>query len=183
MTNCVASLDHIKYHIKAINIFTCKYLLNNLDANEHVSVFNEKIMNIISNFDLNELAIYGGRDPPWMNCYIKNLIVAIDGFHKKFVLSSINMDNLFMFKNYKTSQLTRSFHAVKQKYFNKNSKKMCDPLSSTKFYWLLLKTILNDKKVPCIPPFFHTNKYVTDFNSFFDNQCSLMSKTAYYHLN
>ena len=57
---------------------------------------------------------------------------------------------------------------------------MRDPLTSTKCYWSLLKTILNEKKVPCIPPIFHNNKYVTDFkekseifNSFFANQCSL----------
>ena len=43
-----------------------------------------------------------------------------------------------------------------------------------KYYWSLLKTMLNDKKVPCIPPIFHDNKFVTDFsktadlfNSFF----------------
>ena len=37
---------------------------------------------------------------------------------------------------------------------------MCDPLTSTKCYWSPLKTILKEKKVPCIPPIFHN---VTDF--------------------
>ena len=62
---------------------------------------------------------------------------------------------------------------------------MCDPLTSTKCYWSLLKTILNEKKVPCIPPIFHNNKYVTDFkekseifNSFFANQCSLIPNNS-----
>ena len=59
-----------------------------------------------------------------------------------------------------------------------------DPLTSTKCYWSLLKIILNGKKVPCIPPIFH-NKYVTEFkenreifNSFFANQCSLVSNNS-----
>ena len=41
------------------------------------------------------------------------------------------------------------------------------------------------KKVPCIPPIFHNNKYVTEFkenseifNSFFANQCSLVSNNS-----
>ena len=62
---------------------------------------------------------------------------------------------------------------------------MCDALTSTKCYWSLLKTILNKKKVPCIPPIFHNNKYVTDvkekskiFNSFFVNQCSLIPNNS-----
>ena len=83
------------------------------------------------------------------------------------------------------SQLIQSIHTAKQKYFNKISKKACDPLTSTKCYWSLLKTILNEKKVPCIPPIFHNNKYVTDFkekseifNSFFANQCSLIPNNS-----
>ena len=67
-----------------------------------------------------------------------------------------------MFKNLQ-NQLIQSIHTAKQKYFNKLNKKMCDPLTRTKCYWSLLKTILNEKKVPCIPPIFHNNKYVTDF--------------------
>ena len=54
-------------------------------------------------------------------------------------------------------------------------------MTSTKNYWSLLKTLLNRKKIPCVPPIFHKNKYVTDFkekieiiNSFFAEQCSLL---------
>ena len=44
------------------------------------------------NFALNELVTRDDRDPPRMNCYIKNLIVAID---EPFS----NMNNCFMLKN------------------------------------------------------------------------------------
>ena len=44
-------------------------------------------MNIMSNFVPNELITCDDRDPPWMNRYIKNLIVAINDFHKKFVFA------------------------------------------------------------------------------------------------
>ena len=52
----------------------------------------------MSNFVPNELVACDDQNSPWMNCYIKNLIVTINDFHKKFVPSS-NMDNFFMFKH------------------------------------------------------------------------------------
>ena len=45
--------------------------------------------------------------------------------------------------------------------------------------------MLNDKKVPCIPPIFHDNKFITDiskkadlFNSFFAKQCSIIENNS-----
>ena len=56
---------------------------------------------------------------------------------------------------------------------------MIRPITSLKFYWSLLKTLLNNKKNHCIPPFLQDNKYVTDlkkkaelFNFLFTKQCS-----------
>ena len=69
--------DHIK---KAINLFDWESSLNNLDMNEQVSVFNETIMNIMSSFVSNELITCDDLDLPWMNQYIKNLLVAIIDF-------------------------------------------------------------------------------------------------------
>ena len=75
--------------------------------------------------------------PPW--------IVAMNDLNKKFVLPSSNIGNVLMFKNLQ-NQLIQSIHTPKQKYFNKISKKLSDPLTNTKCYWSLLKTILNGKK-------------------------------------
>ena len=84
-----------------------------------------------------------------------------------------------MFRNLQ-NQLIQSIYTAKQKYFNKISKKLCELLTSTKCYWSLLKTILCRKKLPRIPPIFHSNKYVTDFREnseiftfSFASQCSL----------
>ena len=76
----------------------------------------------------------------------------------------------------------------KQKYYSRLSKKLSGPMTSTKSYWSTLKMFLNNKKIPCIPPLKHRNKYVTDFkekaeisNSFFDKQCSLMNNSSKIH--
>ena len=67
-----------------------------------------------------------------------------------------------------------TLESCKSKYYENISKKLCSKAIAPKYYWSLLKTMLNDKKVPCIPPIFHDNKFVTDFskkadlfNSFF----------------
>ena len=60
-----------------------------------------------------------------------------------------------------------------------------DSITSAKTYWSILKSLLNNKKIPCIPPLFHKNKYVTDFkkraelfNCFFTKQCSIINNTS-----
>ena len=137
-----ANSDHIK---KAINLFDWESSLNNVNINEQVSVFNETIMNIMSSFVPNKLITCDDRDPPWMNWYIKNLIAAINDFHKKFALPSRNTGNLLTCKNLQ-NQLIQSIHTAKQRYSKEIREKLCDPLTSTKCYWSLLKTILNEKK-------------------------------------
>ena len=60
-----------------------------------------------------------------------------------------------------------------------------DPMTNTKTYWSILKSLLNNKKIPCIPPLFHQNKYVTDFkkkaelfNCFFAKQCVIINNSS-----
>ena len=66
-----ANSDHIK---RAIDIFDWESTLNYIDANDQVSVFKSKILNIVSNFIPNETITCVDRDPPWMNSFLKNLI-------------------------------------------------------------------------------------------------------------
>ena len=40
---------------------------------------------------------------------------------------------------------------------------MFEPSTSSNCHWILLKTFLNSKKVVCIPPFCHNNKFAVDF--------------------
>ena len=91
-----ASSDHIK---RAIDIFDWQSALNNLAANDPVSVFNLTIMNVLKNFIPNETIKCDDRDSPWINSFIKDVIRAKDSFYKKFVCKSNNMYHLCAFKN------------------------------------------------------------------------------------
>ena len=69
----------------------------------------------------------------------------------------------------------------KERYYSRLSKKLMEPSTSPKTYWSVLKSFHNNKKIPCIPPIFHENRFVTNFkekaelfNSFFAKQCSII---------
>ena len=60
-----------------------------------------------------------------------------------------------------------------------------DPTISPKAYWSKLKTFLNNKKIPCIPPIYYNNNYITDFlekaqifNDFFAKPCTLVENNS-----
>ena len=77
--------------------------------------------------------------------------------------------------------LQRNIEISKERYYSKLSAKLTNNKINPKYYWTILKTFLNNKKNPCIPPLIHNNQFVTDFkekcelfNSFFAKQCSLI---------
>ena len=86
---------------------------------------------------------------------------------------------------YLQNQLKLLTGSSKEGYYLRISKKLMDPMTSAKTYWAVLKSLLNKKKVPSIPPLFHQNKYVTDFkkkaelfNRFFAKQCSIINNSS-----
>ena len=94
------------------------------------------------------------------------------------------MYHLCAFKNL-LNHLNQSTQIAKQNYVNKIAQRLGDPNTSSKCYWSLLKTLFNGKKIPCIPPLFHGDKFHGDFqeksaifNSFFADQCSPISNRS-----
>ena len=91
------------------------------------------------------------------------------------------MCHLCAFKNLQ-NHLNQSIQIAKQNYVNKIAPRLGDPNTSSKCYWSLLKTPLNGKKIPCISPQFHVDKFIVEFqekieifNYFFADQCSPIS--------
>ena len=91
-----ANFDHIK---RAIDLFDWESALTDLDVNEQVSIFNNTITNIMSNFVPNEIIICDDRDPPWMKRFIKYLILYKANFYKTFVRGKNSMFHLLTFHN------------------------------------------------------------------------------------
>ena len=58
------------------------------------------------------------------------------------------------------------------------SRKLSEKSLYTKKYWLLLKTLLNGKRIHCISSIYHNNKFISEikakcelFKSYFPGQC------------
>ena len=80
------------------------------------------------------------------------------------------------FENFQSLQnlLGVSIEASKERYYSRSSNKLMEPSTSPKTYWSVLKSSHNNKNILCIPPVFHENRFVTNFqekaelfNSFF----------------
>ena len=130
------------------------------------------------------MAVSNYRDPPWMNNEIKKLINEKNLAYKSYC--RFNRD-VFLFEKFKflQNQLNVSIENSKQTYYSKLASKLANPATSSKTYWSILKTFLNNKKIPCIPPLFHENKFITNFkekaelfNTFFANQCTLLNNSS-----
>ena len=72
--------------------------------------------------------------------------------------------------------LRKNIEISKQKYYSILSRKLATDKINPKCYWSILRSFLNNKKIPCIPPLIH-NQFVVDFkekgelfNSFFAKQ-------------
>ena len=97
------------------------------------------------------------RDPPWINNKIKQLIQEINNTYRIYILSNKN-PQIFEKVNYLQNQLKLLTESNKERYYLRISKKLMDPMTSAKTYWSILKSLLNNKKNPCIPPLLHQNK-------------------------
>ena len=76
-----------------------------------------------------------------------------------------NNNNSQHFENFQFLQNLRgvSTEASKQKYYPCLSTKLMDLSTSHKIYWSVLKSLRDNKKIPCISPIFHESRFVTNF--------------------
>ena len=169
---------------RATEQFSWKKSFRNQNVNEMVSWSKKTIKNILSNYIPHETITCDDKDPPWFNKNIKQLIQEKNNTYKSYILSDKNPQIFEKVKSLQ-NQLKCSIEGSKKKYYLRISKKLMDSATSAKTYWSILKALLNNKKIPCIPPLFHEGKYVTDFkkkaelfNSFFAKQCSIIQNSS-----
>ena len=77
------------------------------------------------------------------------------------------------------SQLRSLIANLKNKYYLKVAQEVLNPNTSAKTYRSILKTFLNNKKIPVIPQNFHDGQFIVDFklkaeifNSHFSKLCT-----------
>ena len=125
------------------------------------------------------------RDPPWNNNEIKKPINEKNTAYQSFIKNVKSAQSFQVFQDIQ-SMLLSAIETSKQQYYSQISKKLSNSSTSPKAYCSLLKTVLNNKKLPCIPPLYHNNKLISNFrvktelfnNNFFAKQCTLIDNAS-----
>ena len=98
-----------------------------------------------------------------------------------------NKNNIQLLQHLRLLQEKLNFFVSvsKQNCYSRMSAKLTKFHKSSKAYWSLLKTFLNNKKIPLIQPLYHQGDFITNFkvkaelfNSFFAIQCSLIKNDS-----
>ena len=137
-----------------------------------VNIFNEIMSNVLNNYIPHETIICDHQDPPWINNRVKKAMQEKNSFLAE--LNQILIMKLLKKLQFLQNKLNDLINTVKRQYYTQISMKLMDPTTGANTYWSILKRYLNDEKIPCIPPLFHDNTFITDFkekaepfNSFF----------------
>ena len=121
------------------------FLFSNESINEQVTIFNQTLMNIFSNYTPNKLITSDDKDPPWMNESIKKKIMAKKYACKSFYANKKNYDAYLKLQTIST-ELSEMILKRKGDYYRLLSDKLNNPYTSAKSYWSILKTLYNRKK-------------------------------------
>ena len=163
---------------KALDWVNWERLFNNEDVNTQVSILNETVLNVFSNYVPNKYIAIVDKDPVSMNETIKLKIKAKNSMYNRFIQNGKSESDFFLLETLIT-ELNELTATTKALYYENLAKKLNDPLLQAKTYWSILKTFYNGKKIPLIPPLLVRDKFVTDmktkadiFNNFFAEQCT-----------
>ena len=84
-----------------------------------------------------------------------------------------------------SENLANAITNSKLAYYRQIASKLNDPNSAPKTYWSILKSFVNGKKIPLIPPILVKNQLVTNFlekaylfNEFFTQQCNTIENDS-----
>ena len=176
-----ANVDAIR---KTIKDFKWEDAFCNINVDEQISLFNNTLLNIFSNFIPSKTIVCNDSDPPWMNQNIKNIINRNNIIYKDFLKNSKSPCYYQRLENARR-ELSEMIRNAKDDYYSQQGQKLNNPATSAKTYWSILKSLFLGKKVPLIPPLLIDGHFVTDFkqkaelfNDFFANQCKTINNNS-----
>ena len=128
---------------RAINGFNWTRAFSNTSVNEKVNIFNNTILNILSNFIPHEILTCDDKDPPWFNKKIKGIIQEKNNAFKVYRNNSSNIVLKTRLRSLQV-RLNSSIECAKEKFYNKIANKLNDTQKNAKGYWSLIKMLLNN---------------------------------------
>ena len=129
---------------RAINGFNWTRAFSNTSVNEKVNIFNNTILNILSNFIPHEILTCDDKDPPWFNKKIKGIIQEKNNAFKVYRNNSSNIVLKTRLRRLQVC-LNNSIECAQENFSNKIANKLNDTQINAKAYWSSIKMILNNK--------------------------------------
>ena len=130
--------------------FNWDKLCRNKNIHDQLKPFNEKIVNIVSNYIPNKFITRNDKDPPWLNDHIKRLINLKNKIFK--YLKDGRPKSVYENLQTITWDLTEAVTNSKNVYYERLANKLNDPNTSAKAYWSIIKTLFNGKKSSSYTP-------------------------------
>ena len=112
--------------------------LFNTSVNEKVVIFNNTVLNILSNFIPHEAIVCDDKDPPWFNNKMKELIQAKNTAFNNFRNNNGNSEltpHLVSLQE----RVKASIEFSRQKYYYRIVNKLNNTHKNSKGYWPLMK--------------------------------------------
>ena len=131
-------------------MFNWEKLFQNKNIHDQLKLFNETIVNIVSNYIPNKFIICNDKDPPWLNDHTKRLINLKNKIFKKH-LKDGRPKSVYENLQAITWDLTEAVTNSKNVY-ERLANKLNDPNTSAKAYWSIIKTLFNGKKSSSYTP-------------------------------
>ena len=126
-------------------MFNWEKLFQNKNIHDQLKLFNETIVNIVSNYIPNKFITCNDKDLPWLNDHTKRLInLKIEIFRK--YLKDGRPDSVYENLQTITRDLTEATSNSKNVYYERLANKLTDPNASAKAYWSIIKIFFNGKK-------------------------------------
>ena len=126
-------------------MFNRERLSQNKSIHNQLKLFNETIVNIVSNYIANKCITCNNKDSPWLNDHIKHLINHKNEIFKKY-LKDRRSNSVYKIVETITWDLTEAISSSKNIYYERLANRLNDPNTSSKAYWLLIKTLGNGNK-------------------------------------
>ena len=118
-----------------------------------VDICTKTIYNILSNCIRHQTITIDHKDPPWFNTKIKSLLQGKNKIYKNFHKDRNNTQLLRKLEHLQ-NLLNNSIVSSKHNYYLRMASKLNSIQKSSKPYWSLLKSFINNKKFQLSHQFF-----------------------------
>ena len=128
---------------------------------------------------------YNDKDPLWISSRIKSLIERKNNIFQKLLKDPFDILLRQKFNTIQEKVVVNLENSKQSYYWNLSQNLISNQKVNPNFFWSMLKTLVIDSKIPCIPPLIVDDKFISDFqkkaelfNDSFAKQCFLIDNDS-----